>query len=217
MFSHGSGSSEVEQLSSESNQAQYGSLKVGALLRQESNGSGEPWYWAINPYQGCEFACTFCQVRLPRKAHAAWRAFDRHIGVKANAAEVLMRELAEVGSEGLRGRQVVLGTTSDPWQPAEEHFRVTRALLEVLLAAQSGPRALELRVRADTRSSLIARDTDLLRQLPCATVVFSIASLDDRVNRLLEPRAPSAFRRLAALEALASSDPVIVEMPAEDL
>lgn len=174
----------------------YAPLKVGNLLRQTGQGE-EPWYWALNPYEGCEFACTFCHARLDRKDTASWLKFERSVGVKANAVELLVREMR---AEDFRGRQVVLGTSTEPWQQAEENFRLTRALLAELAKAE------ELDLRINTRSSLIARDGDLLKEIAAkgrVTIAFSLASLDERVNRLLEPRAPSAFRRLAALEALA--------------
>jgi DNA repair photolyase len=176
--------------------AEYFSLKVRSILRQQSD-AGAPWYWSLNPYEGCEFACTFCQARLEKKDFASWRGFEKKVGVKANAVEALMKDLR---AEDFQGRQVVLGTSTEPWQQAEEHSRVTRALLTALTKIDG----LDLRV--NTRSSLIARDGDLLKQIATkgrVTIAFSLASLDERVNRLMEPRAPSVFRRLAALESLA--------------
>lgn len=176
--------------------AHYRELRVRSLLRQESEGDGH-WYWAINPYEGCEFACAFCRMRLDRKELGAWKSFERDIGVKTNAVEALVHDLRE---EGMGERELVLGSATDPWQPAEEHFRLTRAILTALCDFD-GPVLL----RVNTRSSLVARDTDLLKKLAAkgrVTVALSIASLDDRLTRLLEPRAPSALRRLAAMEAL---------------
>jgi DNA repair photolyase len=178
----------------------HSDLKVRSLLRPHSEGD-EPWYWALNPYEGCELGCVYCPLRLDRKDFSAWRAFEQRIGVKTNAVATLARELR---SDGLDGRPVVLGAGPDPWQPAEEHFRLTRSILEAMNEAVIQLPEIDLRIR--TRSSLIARDTDLLIKLAArgrVTVAFSIASLDERINRLLEPKAPSAFRRLAALEALA--------------
>jgi DNA repair photolyase len=175
---------------------EYFPLPVRSVLRQEVEGQG-PWHWSVNPYQGCELGCTFCRARLDRKDFGAWRDFEARIGVKVNAPEVLAREIRAVDFEG---RQVVLGTSTEPWQPAEERFRLTRALLSAMARVDG----VDLRV--STRSSLIARDSDLLREIARrgqVMVAFSLASLDERVNRLLEPKAPSAFRRLAAMEALA--------------
>jgi DNA repair photolyase len=175
---------------------EYVSLKVRQLLRQAVEGDGH-WYWAVNPYQGCEFGCTFCHARLDRKDLGDWRAFEQRVRVKVNAVEAFHRDLRAADFEN---RQVVLGTHSEPWQQAEEHFRVTRALLESMTTVEG----VDLRI--NTRSSLIARDGDVLRRIAAkgrVTVAFSMASLDEKVNRLMEPSAPSALRRLAAMEALA--------------
>lgn len=175
---------------------EYVPLRIGSLMRQgQSPGSG--WYWAVNPYRGCEYGCAFCEVRLKAKDHCAWLDFERRIGVKANAVEVLLREVRalEIGS-----RPIVFGTSAEPWQQAEEQVRLTRSILEAL-AKMDG---LDLRV--STRSSLIARDCDLLQEIARGghvLIAVALASIDERVNRLLEPRAPSALRRFSAMEALA--------------
>lgn len=172
----------------------YVDLRVRAVLQREPTPQG--WRWAVNPYQGCALGCTFCNQRLDQQDFSGWLAFEKRIALKSNAVEVLKHELRALGS---LDRPIVLGSSTEPWQPAEEHFRLTRSILGELAEHQG----VELVVY--TRSSLIARDADLLRTLSRkerVTVVFSIGSLDERVNRLLEPRAPQAFRRLAALEAL---------------
>lgn len=197
---------------------QYVGLKVRTLLRQAAEAHG-PWHWTVNPYEGCEFACTHCHARLERKEFADWRTFETRVKVKTNAVEAFLQDLR---AEDFERRQVVLGTFSEPWQQAEENFRVTRALLEAMTRVEG----VDLRI--NTRSSLIARDSDILRQIGRkgrVTVVFSIPSMDERINRLMEPRAPSAFRRLAAMEALARAgisvglnvSPVLLGLDEEEL
>jgi DNA repair photolyase len=185
-----------EQVSSEkSKPVEYVSIRVRGLLRQAVEGHG-PWHWSVNPYQGCEFGCTYCHARLDRRELEDWRAFEQRVRVKANAVEAFHRDIRATDFEN---RQVFLGTSSEPWQQAEEHFRVTRALLEAMGTVDG----VDLRIH--TRSSLVARDTDVLRKIARkgkVSVAFSIASLDEGVNRLLEPKAPSPLRRLAAMEAL---------------
>ncbi len=191
-------SGETQSWPAQGRPVEYVSIKVRALLRRAAEGEG-PWYWAVNPYQGCEFGCTFCDARLNRADLGDWRAFEQRVRVKANAVEAFHRDLR---ASDFENRQVVLGTSSEPWQQAEENFRVTRALLEAMATVDG----VDLRI--NTRSSLVARDGDVLRKIARkgrVTVAFSIASLDERVNRLMEPRAPSALRRLAAMEALARS------------
>lgn len=156
-----------------------------------------PWQRTVDPYQGCELACLCCPRRLDEHDYLAWRGFERRVGINASATR---RFIAEASAQMLTGCRVVLGARSEPWQQAEERFRLTRSLLEALGKAEN------VHLRATTRSSLIARDVDLLRRIASrgsVQVTFCIACLDDHVNRLMEPRAPSALRRLAALEALA--------------
>ena len=174
----------------------YSAVRTSSLLRQEPDGRGG-WRWAIHPYDGCELACTFCPLRMDRKDFGSWYAFQSRIAVKTNAVEALVRELR---NDELRGAPLSLGTGADPWQPAEEQFRLTRAILTALRPVE----ALDLAVH--TRSSLIARDVDLLKELSVnghLTVAVSVVALDEKISRLLEPKAPSVFRRLAAIEALA--------------
>jgi DNA repair photolyase len=162
-----------------------------------AEGGAAPWHWTLNPYQGCEMGCRACPARLDQRTTSGWLDFEQRIGVKANLVEAFWHDLQ---SDAMQSRPIVLGTATDPWQPAEEHFRVTRALLTAMADAEG------LDVRAHTRASLVARDADVLVRLAKrnrVSVSFSLASVDDRINRLMEPNAPSALRRLAALEALA--------------
>jgi DNA repair photolyase len=170
--------------------------RVGPPLRRLEVGQGHP-VWSLEPYAGCELGCTFCPVREGATTQEAWLDFERHVAARPAVVGALRAALGP-GTAG--PRRVVLGAGSEPWQPAEERHRLTRHLLETLQQLEP----LDLQVH--TRSSLIARDTDVLRALSQrgrVTVAFSLASLDERLNRLLEPRAPSALRRLMAVEALA--------------
>lgn len=183
--------------SSAPGQVELYSLQAKNLLRQTQEPGAESWFWALNPYRGCQYGCTFCSVRLETREHELWNAFERRIGVKVNAVEALVRELRELD---LAGRPIVLGTNTEPWQQAEDKLRLTRSVLEALARLDG----IDLRV--NTRSSLVARDTDLLSQISRkgrVSVTFSLASMDERINRLMEPNAPSALRRFSAMEALA--------------
>ena len=174
----------------------YVAVRVKSLLRQQAREDGG-WHWRLDPYEGCQFGCVHCPVRLERQDAAGWREQESKVAVKVNAAQVLRAELRH---EDFRGHPIHIGEQTDAWQHVEEQVRLTRALLG-LLVEEDGR---ELRI--STRSSLIARDGDLLREIARKnhlTVAFSLPSLDEKVNRLVEPRAPSAFRRLAAREALA--------------
>ena len=198
----------------------YGSRARGVLNGPEVTGMG---FWSINPYVGCAFGCAYCYARyahryvLERSAAAhpehellqsdvttlpPWLAFERRIFVKENAAEVLRRTL-RTGSErhlALLGREtIVIGTATDPYQPAERRFRVTRSVLEVL-AEHPG-----LSIVIITKSPLVTRDVDLLRRIARHSEIcvhLSLITLDRPLARRLEPRAPTPEARLRALGRL---------------
>lgn len=167
-------------------------------VRHTLTAEGDP-VWMVNPYQGCELGCVFCPVRIDEPNFQSWRQFDGRVGINAHAIKSFVREVAQSRRLGCR---VILGTRTEPWQQAEERFRLTRSVLEALASLD------RVDLCATTRSSLIARDGDLLRQIAArgnVRITFALACLDDRISRLLEPRGPSALRRLAAMEALASA------------
>ena len=131
------------------------------------------------------------------------------IFVKINAPEVLRRELAQ---PSWTHEEVHLGTATDPYQPAEGAYKISRQILEALLAARTP-------VDIVTRSTMVVRDVDILRQLadgPGAMVCFSIATMDAAVAREIEPDVPPPLRRLEALRSLAQAGvPVAVQPPRE--
>ncbi len=157
-----------------------------------------PFRWTINPYRGCEFGCVYCYARYTHEFLELRDPmdFERRIFVKRMAGEVLKRTLSRtpIGAD-----QVALGTATDPYQPAERKFGLTRSILEVF--AQVGG----LNLSITTKSSLIVRDLDLLREInrrSRLSVNFSLITLNRRLQRVLEPRAPRPGLRLAALERL---------------
>src|SRR5271170_6031823 len=160
-----------------------------------------PFRWTINPYRGCEFGCVYCYARYTHDFLELRDPmdFERKIFVKRMAAEVLARTLSRtpIGTDA-----IAIGTATDPYQPAERKFRLTRSMLEVF--AQLGGVSLSI----TTKSSLITRDLDLLRAINARSqlsVNFSIITLDRRLQRILEPRAPRPALRLRALAELAAA------------
>ncbi len=157
-----------------------------------------PFTWGINPYRGCEIGCTYCFARY---THAFMDYedpldFEREVHVKVNAPRVLA---TTVDREDLRGRPVALGTATDPYQPAERRFGITRQLLETLAPCST----LELSIT--TKSDLVRRDLDLLAAIARTrplSVNVSLISMDAALLRTIEPGAPTPERRLAALAAL---------------
>ena len=159
--------------------------------------TGMPFRWSLNPYTGCAHRCTFCFVRAFEAR--ADRPFDdrygRSIRIKVNLADVLERELAR---KSWQREKVVVGTATDPYQPAEGRYRLTRASLRLLAAART-PVALI------TRGPMIIRDLDVLADAARsagASVTFSIPTLDPDVWRRTEPGTAPPRQRLRALSRL---------------
>jgi DNA repair photolyase len=158
---------------------------------------GMPFAWSLNPYMGCVHRCTFCYVRAfeLRADRPADDRYGRSIRVKTNVAEVLARELAR---PSWRREGIAIGAATDPYQPAEGRYRLTRACLEVLAAA-SNPFGLI------TRGPLIVRDVDVLAEAARradVSVVFSVPTLDERVWQTTEPGTAPPRQRLRALSQL---------------
>jgi DNA repair photolyase len=158
---------------------------------------GMPFKWSLNPYTGCAHRCTFCYVRAFEKR--ADRPSDGRYGtsirVKENVAEVLRCELAR---PSWKREEIAIGAATDPYQPAEGRFRLTRACLEVLAGA-ANPFGLI------TRGPMIVRDLDVLAEAARraeVSVTFSIPTVDREVWRRTEPGTAPPQQRLRALEQL---------------
>ena len=159
--------------------------------------SGMPFDWSLNPYMGCAHRCTFCYVRaFERRAdRPSDDRYGRSIRVKLNVAEVLRNEL---GRPSWKADGIAIGAATDPYQPAEGRYRLTRACLEVLAAA-ANPFSLI------TRNPMIVRDLDVLTEAAARAevgVVFSVPTLDEEVWRKTEPGTPPPRQRLRALSQL---------------
>ena len=176
-----------------------------ALTRQE--GASARWFdWSANPYRGRELACGDCSARgtqaMPRPEIVAWlghdapRESEERIDVKEGFAAALRRDLRR---RVRPGEHVAFGTATDPYQPIERREGVTRESLRVLAQASG------LRISITTKSSLVLRDADLLREVGrrnSVRVNVTITTPDRRLARFLEPRAPPPGVRIATLRAL---------------
>jgi DNA repair photolyase len=158
---------------------------------------GMGFHWSLNPYMGCVHQCTFCYVRAFEK-RADRPSDDRYgssIRVKTNVAEVLRRELARPSWQ----REIVaIGAATDPYQPAEGRYKLTRACLKVLAAAANP-------VRIITRGPMIVRDVDMLVELAkraSLRVTFSVPTLDREIWKRTEPGTAPPHQRLRALKQL---------------
>ncbi|HZT84583.1 MAG TPA: radical SAM protein [Gaiellaceae bacterium] len=158
---------------------------------------GMPFDWSLNPYMGCAHRCTFCYVRaFEARADRPWDdRYGASIRVKTNVAEVLRRELARASWER---EPVAVGAATDPYQPAEGRYRLTRACIEAFAEAAS-PFSLI------TRGPLVVRDVDVLAEasrVANVSVTFSVPTLDREIWRRTEPGTSPPRQRLRALSRL---------------
>ena len=161
---------------------------------------GMPFKWSLNPYMGCVHRCTFCYVRHfeQRADRPSDDRYGRSIRVKTNVADVLRREL---GRSSWQRETVSIGAATDPYQPAEGRFELTRACL-VELANAWTPFSII------TRGPLVVRDIDVLQEASSRAVVgvyFSIPTLDERVWRTTEPGTAPPRSRLEAVRRLSEA------------
>jgi len=177
-------------------EVEYFTLGVRSLLNRCTS-ERVPFDWTINPYRGCEFACKYCYARYTHEFMEMRDgiAFEQKIFVKQRAGNLLRQELRQVKA----GEEIAIGTATDPYQPAERRFEVTRGIVEEL-ARHSG---LELGIV--TKSNLILRDTELLREISANNRLFvnvTITTMNTELARILEPRAPRPDLRLEAVQKL---------------
>lgn len=161
---------------------------------------GMPFAWSLNPYMGCEHRCTFCYVRAfeQRADRPADDRYGRSIRVKVNAAEVLRREVTR---PAWSRELVAVGAATDPYQPAEGAYRLTRRCLQVLADVRNPFSVI-------TRGPLIVRDIDVLRhgaRRADVSVNISVPTLDERVWRTTEPGTAPPRQRLRALAKLVAA------------
>ncbi|MEM9104683.1 MAG: PA0069 family radical SAM protein [Pseudomonadota bacterium] len=155
---------------------------------------------SINPYRGCEHGCIYCFARPTHTfmGLSAGLDFESRLFAKPDAARLLERELAK---PGYSPRVIAIGTNTDPYQPIEKKWRVTRQILEVLNACNHP-------VGIVTKSALVLRDMDILTQMAekgLVKVAISVTTLDRKLSRTMEPRASTPVRRLEAIRNLSDA------------
>jgi DNA repair photolyase len=183
----------------EGHNVEYFTLPARSLLNR-CTGVRMPFTWTINPYRGCEFACKYCYARYTHEFMEMrdGAEFERKIYVKQHTADLLRRDLRRVKP----GESIALGTATDPYQPAERRYEVTRGILEEF----ARHRGFELGIV--TKSNLIVRDLDLLRDISrnnALSIHITVTTLNADLARILEPRAPRPDLRLEALRALSQA------------
>jgi DNA repair photolyase len=184
---------------------EYFLLPVKSILNQ-CDSKRVPFEWTINPYRGCEFACKYCYARYTHEyMELDGSEFEKKIYVKKDAAPLLAWDVnhkyshSSEASGGARPDHIAIGTATDPYQPAEREYGVTRACLEEL-ATREG-----LSVSIITKSNQIVRDIDVLQRIAERSnlgIDITITTLRAGLTRLLEPRAPRPDLRLAAVKQL---------------
>jgi DNA repair photolyase len=175
---------------------EYFTLPVRSLLNRCTS-ARMPFAWTINPYRGCEFACKYCYARYTHEFMEMRDStdFEQKIFIKQHASELLRQELRHVKP----GEEIAIGTATDPYQPAERRFEVTRTILEEFSRHQG------FQIGIVTKSNLVVRDVDLLRAVAAHNKLFvniTITTLNVDLARILEPRAPRPDLRLEAMRKL---------------
>ncbi len=182
----------------EGHDVEYFTLPTKSLLNRCVSHRAMPFTWTINPYRGCEFGCRYCYARYTHEFMEMrdGMEFEQKIYVKQHAADLLRHELRRVKP----GESIALGTATDPYQPAERRYEVTRGILEEF----SRHRGHELGIV--TKSNMVVRDLELLQRVAQRnklSVHITITTLNTDLARILEPRAPRPDLRLDAVRALA--------------
>ena len=154
--------------------------------------------WTINPYRGCEFGCVYCYARYTHEFMELWdwRDFERKIFVKENPTQILRRELEK--GKG-RDTTIVIGSATDPYQPAERWAKSTRQILEVLSDYS------DLDITIITKSTLLTRDLDIMKSISAKSnfeIHETITTTDMNLARMIEPRAPTPEARLRTVKTL---------------
>lgn len=149
--------------------------------------------YTINPYIGCEHGCTYCYARYMKKFTGHREQWGRFVDVKINAPTLLQRELQK-----RRVGRVWISGVCDPYQPIEKKYELTKKCLEIL-AKRYRP------VTVQTKSSLVLRDTELLRKFGYIEVGLTITTAEEDIRKIFEPNSPTIKERVETLEKLHSA------------
>jgi DNA repair photolyase len=184
---------------SEGYKVDYISLENRSMLTR-CDSPRMPFSWQINPYRGCEFACKYCYARYTHEFMEMRDGldFERKIYVKKHSAWLLRQELKQVRA----GQSIAIGTATDPYQPAERRFGITRAVMEEFTRHEG------LSLGLVTKSDLIVRDLELLKKISARnrlSIHITITTTKSDLARILEPRAPRPDLRFSAVEKLSAA------------
>lgn len=158
--------------------------------------------FCINPYVGCGHGCRYCYARFMKRFTGHTEEWGTFVDVKMNIVEVLEKQLR---SPKYIGERIYIATVTDPYQPLERKYKLTRSVLEVLLNHQNPISIL-------TKSDMVLRDTDLLKQFKEVDVNFTITTLDKKWKKLVEPNSPTVKSRLQAMKKLTDEGITVLAM-----
>lgn len=158
--------------------------------------------WVINPYVGCAHGCVYCYARFIKRFTGHTQPWGTFVDVRVNIAQVLRKQLT---SPKYKKGTIYIGTVTDPYQPIEKEYELTREIIFILKDYKAPVSIL-------TKSDLVLRDLDLLKEFKDIDINFTINTLDSKWNRLVEPYSPTVEQRFKAIRKLASAGITVFTM-----
>ena len=158
--------------------------------------------FAINPYVGCGHGCVYCYARFIKRFTGHTERWGTFVDARINIAEVLDKQLK---SPKYKGGRIFIGTVTDPYQPIEKKYKLTRSILKVLMDYKNPVSIL-------TKSDLVLRDIGLLKEFKNVDVNFTITTLDEKWKKLTEPNSSTISQRLKAMEELTKEGITVLAM-----
>lgn len=146
--------------------------------------------YVINPYTGCIFGCSYCYARFMTRFCERKEEWGKFVDIKINADQLI-----PLNSKKYFGKNIVIGSVTDPYQYIEKKYKVTRKILEKLISLQ--PNLFVI-----TKSNLIIRDIDLLKQFKKCTIIISLSLNDENIKKIIEPYSPSINKRIEMISAI---------------
>lgn len=157
---------------------------------------------AINPYVGCGHSCVYCYARFIKRFTGHTEEWGTFVDIRINIADILKKQLK---SPKYKGERIYIGTVTDPYQPIEKKYKLTRRILKVLMDYKNPVSIL-------TKSDLVLRDIDLLKKFKEVDVDFTVTTLDEKWKKLTEPNSSTVRERLKAMEKLTKEGITVLAM-----
>lgn len=168
-------------------------MNINEIQSKSILSASKVYDYVVNPYVGCQHGCSYCYARYMKRFTGHKEPWGEFVDVKINAAELLQKEINKK-----KKAKVWISGVCDPYQPLEAKYELTRKCLQIL-AQNDWPVVIQ------TRSPLVLRDIDIIKEAKHFEVGFSITTADDEIRKLFEPHAPSIMARLNALAELHQS------------